>query len=507
MLQQEEYKMKTNIHIIKMVILCFAIVIGAIFMAGCSSSDSGSSDSSGSSSNDINDDSGSNTPAAFSVVSQGEIEGFGSVYVNGVKWETENVEIEIEGSAGFTESNLELGMQVVVEGNLDDSGTTGTATTIHFSDNLEGPISSIAISSTGAVKTLAVMGQTVIVEDGVTFFDDNDPTFTFATMAVGDVVEISGPTKADGSIHATFIEKKADDLNTFISGGGELEIKGIVENLGADNFQISGLTIDFSGVAPRNGTLANGVLVEVKGSALVGNTLTASDVEIKTAGLGVDDIDKAHVEGFVTDLNTAAQTFSINGQSVDYSTASFIGGTEAELLNGTKVEAEGPIVSGDLQAVKVEFKESIKFEANTETVNVGTGELTLEDLDGVTVVVDDAITEIEPAGSTLSDIVIGDEVKIRARESSDGTIVAIELEIEDEPSDRSIIQGPVHSFVSFGNVTILGVDVDTSTIENDDFKDDDIVIGRVEFFNRLAEGDLVKARFRSNAWDQIEFED
>jgi len=31
--------------------------------------------------------------------------------------------------------------------------------------------------------------------------------------------------------------------------------------------------------------------------------------------------------------------------------------------------------------------------------------------------------------------------------------------------------------------------------------------GRSEFFDRLAEGDLVKARFRSNAWDQIEFED
>jgi ribosomal protein S28E/S33 len=238
------------------------------------------------------------------------------------------------------------------------------------------------------------------------------------------------------------------------------------------------------------------------------STLTATDVEIKPAGLGVDNIDEAEVEGFVTNLNTAAQTFQVNGQLVDYSTAAFIGGTETELFNGTKVEAEGPIAGGVLQAEKVEFKESIKFEANAATVNVGAGTLTLEDLAGITVVVDDALTEFEPAGSKLSDIVIGNEVKIRAREGSGGDIVAIELEILDQPSDRTIIQGPVTSFVSLGDVTILGVVVvDTTTIKDDDFEDNDIVIGRDEFFNRLAVGDLVKARFRDNVWDQIELED
>jgi hypothetical protein len=76
------------------------------------------------------------------------------------------------------------------------------------------------------------------------------------------------------------------------------------------------------------------------------------------------------------------------------------------------------------------------------------------------------------------------------------------------PSDRAIIQGPVTGFVSGGNVTILDtVVVDTTTIDNDDFKDEDTIIGRTEFFNRLAVGDLVKARFRAGAWDEIEFED
>ena len=490
--------MKTKNSIIIRVIFCFAILIGLNFMVGCGGGGGGGSDTSSG---------GGTTPAAATSVSQGEIEGVGSVFVNGVEWETDSVEVEIEGSPGFSESDLQLGMVVKVEGDLDVGGTTGTASTISFDDNLEGPISSITTSSTGSVKTLLIMGQTVVVENGVTTFD-NTPPYSFAAMAVGDVIEVSGPTNVDGSVQATFIEKKADDLATFLAAGNELEVKGVVSGLTGTTFLINALTIDYSTATVRDGTLANGVTVEVKGTDLVGNTLTATDVEIKPAGLGVDDIDDAEVEGFVTNLNTAAQPFEVNGQSVNYSAAEFIGGPEADLLNGTKVEAEGPIVGGVLQAEKVKFKDTIEFEANAATVNAGAGTLTLEDLAGITVTVDNALTEIEPAGSDLNDIVIGNELEIRAREGSGGAIVAIELEILTQPSDRAIIQGPVDSFVSGGNVTILGVVVDTTTIDDDDFQDiNDNPIGRTASFNQLAVGDLVKARFRSGAWDEISFED
>jgi hypothetical protein len=126
--------------------------------------------------------------------SSGAIEGFGSVFVNGVEWETNGTEFEIEGVGGFSENDLHEGMRVKVEGTFDDNGTTGTATKIRFDDNLEGPISSVTTSSSGSVKTLVVMGQTAIVEAGVTIFDNNDPAFTFAALNdpgnVGNVVEI-----------------------------------------------------------------------------------------------------------------------------------------------------------------------------------------------------------------------------------------------------------------------------------------------------------------------------
>jgi hypothetical protein len=453
--------------------------------------------------------------------SSGAIEGFGSVFVNGVEWETTGTEFEIEGVGGFTENDLHEGMRVTVEGTFDDNGTTGTATRIRFDDNLEGPISSVTTSSSGSVKTLVVMGQTAIVEDGVTFFDNNDPAFTFAALGpgnVGNVVEISGSTNFDGSIRTTYIERKADDLATFLLTD-DLEIEGVVENLAGNTFQINLLTVDFTGVIPRNGVLADGVTVEVKGNNLVGNTLTAMDVEIKPAGLGLDDIDKAEVEGFVTDLNTGAKTFKIDGQPVDYATAEFIGGTEAELLEGIEVEAEGPIVLGTLVAVTVKYEDSVKFEANVATKDVGAGTLTLEGFAGITIQVDDVLTEFDGVAD-LNGIDPGDNLKIRGRVSDTGpgstTVSASEIElISTTPDTRAIVQGTVDSFSppppgGTGIVTILGVvDVNTNTINDDDFEDGDISIGRDEFFRRLNNGDLVKARLdlTSGDWDQIEFED
>jgi len=447
------------------------------------------------------------------------VQGFGSIIVNDRELETEGAEVEIEGedpfpcSPSLTEDcGLREGMVVRVEGSFDDNGTTGTATRIEYEDNLEGPISAFAETTPGQVKRLTILAQTVIVQNGVTRFDNNDPNFDeFADLGpgnVGNVVEVSGFVDFDGSIRATFLERKA-----LAPGPADIyEIKGTVANLNPilSTFEINGLTIDFTGVTPRNGTLANGVPVEVKGDNLVGNTLEATDVEIKRAGLGLDDIAKAEVEGFITNLNGAAQTFEINGQLVNYAAAKFIGGTEAELADGVKVEAEGPITGGTLDAVEIKFKDSIKFEANALTVEAGAGTLTLEGLPGITVQAD-ALTEFIDVAN-LSGISVDDNLRIRGRRASPSstTVIATEIELRSTtPDNRAIIQGPVDSFVAFSTVTIIGVDVDTTTIQDDDFKDEDTIIGETEFYNRLDVGDLVKARLDLDTgnWDQIEFED
>jgi hypothetical protein len=166
-------------------------VVAILTLAGC-----GSSGSSGTSA--------VSTPG----LSAGQIEGFGSVIVNGVEFETESAEIEIEGLETASQNDLREGMLVEVEGTFNADDSTGNATRVRFEDTLEGPITAMAPSDTGLVKTLTVLGQTVIVESGVTLFD-NTPPLTFADLDAGLVIEVSGHTMADGSIRATFIELKA----------------------------------------------------------------------------------------------------------------------------------------------------------------------------------------------------------------------------------------------------------------------------------------------------------
>ena len=450
-------------------------------------------------------------------VSAGEIEGFGSIIVNGIEFETSSSEIEFEDQAPFQcspslsdDCGLKKGMLVAMDSSFDDNGTTGSAFRIRFEDNLEGPISAVVETTPGLVKTLTVLAQTVIVENGVTQFDNSDPGFdSYNDVGPGNinnVVEVSGFVNADGSIRASFIERKS-----LAPVPGELfEIKGVVSNLNGalSTFQINGLTINYTGIVPRNGTLANGVNVEVKGDSLVSNTLSATDVEIKPAGLGVDNIGKAEVEGFIANLNTGAKTFTINGQLVNYAAAAFFNGAEADLSNGTKVEAEGPISGGVLQAVKVEFRDSVRFEANADTVNANS--LTLEGLPGITVQVDD-FTQFDGVAN-LGGVNSGDNLRIRGRRFSPGstTVIATQVELKSTTSDdRAIIRGPVDGFGANTSVTIIGVLVNTTTIQNDDFKDNDVIIGEAAFFSQLNVGDLVKARrdLTSGNWDQIEYED
>lgn len=403
-------------------------------------------------------------------------------------------------------------MMVILENAFDDNGNPTTVTRIRYEDNIEGPIRDFSQSADGRVKTLTVMGQTVLLQDGVTTFDNNDPGFDdfsdIGSANIDNLVEVSGYMDFDGSIRATYIERKA----LAATPGDLFEVKGVVSNLdtASATFDVNGLTVDFSGVVPRNGTLSDGRLVEVKGDTLVGDTLQAKDVEIVTGGLNVEDAVKVSLEGYLSNLDAAAGTFEINGQKVDYAGAVFIGGSDAELADGVKIEAEGPVSNGVLTATKVVFKDSIKIEANLAEIDATAGSLTLQGLTGISVQ-SDGLT-IFDGFSGLDDLTAGNHLKIRGRRtpSTGSTIIASQIErIDTAPDDRTLIQGPVDGFVAFSSVDILEVSVDTTSIANDDFKDHDTIIGEAEFFSRLSIGVLVKARFDldTGTWDQIEFED
>ena len=452
-------------------------------------------------------------------LASGTIEGFGSVIVNGVKFEVEGAEVEFEHGAPVTISGanqtqfLHEGMHVELEGSFDDNGQTGTATRIAINGELQGEIAagSVATSPTTGVVSFTLLGQRVLAFPGTTLVDDSLPlNGALSNLAAGQFVEVHGLPDGTGTIQATFIEFKAADQASFnlLSGAGELELTGAITALGTGTLSIGSQLVD-TAAAAVDGSLSVGTLVEVKGT-LSGTTLVATLVHVED-GFGPQD--KIDLEGLVRNL-TASQ-FSLNGQLVDYSSATFFGGVQADLANGLRVEAEGPIANGILVARKIKFKDSFRYEGAVTQLNATTLQIAVPAPAGGTlnVLVDTAI--MVDGGSLTAN----NDIKLRARIADGSNLIAIRISDGGSPNGRQIFEGPVAAFNQANDsVELLNngtggglVEVDISTINDithpsgSDFEIEDAKVSKAAFYQALNVGDRVKARF-DGSWDQIEIE-
>jgi hypothetical protein len=419
-------------------------------------------------------------PTPVGVTSKGTISGFGSVIVNGVRYNTNSATFTIDGASG-SQSDLSVGDVVVLQGTVNDDGTSPTATSVTFDDAVEGPISAIDT----AASTITVLGQLVHI-DADTSFDDSISPASIDGLSVNDIVEVSGFVLADGSISATRIEPKP--------AGGEFEVTGIVSNLAGMMFDINALEVDFSAAQLDNfpgGSPENGQRVEVKGSTFgAGGELLATRVEFKGNDFG-DDGDLVELEGFITRFVDATD-FDVEGIPVTTTgTTTFENGTAADLALNRKVEVEGSIdASGLITATKVELKLANFIRIEGRVDSVGSGFVTIF---GVTINTD-PLTRFEDKSDAdleifnLSHIAVGDYLETRGYEDASG-VVATQVERDEFRGDVAI-RAFVDS-VSDPNFTIHGVPIETNggTV----FRDvNDQVIPAGVFFGQ-AMGSLVEA--------------
>ena len=428
---------------------------------------------------------GRGSPVA--IFSKGTITGFGSVIVNGVRYDTNAASFDIDGVSG-TQDDLSVGDVVIVQGTIADDGVNGTASSVTFGDLVEGPISAID----SVAGTLVVLGQLVHI-DADTSFDDNISPASIDGLAVNDVVEVSGLVRADGSISATRIEAKP--------AGGEFEVTGFVSSLSGTIFQINNLVVDFSSAQLDNfpgGTPENGQIVEAKGTVISANgELIATRVEFKGNDFNPANGAQVEIEGFITRF-VSPQDFDVAGISVTTTTATtFIGGVAGDLGLNIKVEVEGTVnANGVLVASEVDIRRTNKVRATAlvDSVNAAGNSLVVI---GITVNVD-AATRLEDKSNadvrpfTLADINAGDYIEVRGDEfpAGSGQILAARLE-RDDVDNETILQGFVEA-MSDPSYTVLGVSIqtDAGTV----FRDvNDNVITAAEFFQQLSVNDLVKA--------------
>lgn len=447
------------------------------------------------------------------AISVGPILRFGSIFVNGIEWDTSEAEITINENLS-TDSLLRLGMVVTVEGKLDDLSPKGKATLVIFDADLKGPISSIALDGNDAtLKKLVVLGRTVIVEQNVTVFDGGDPLFNFDTMAVDDVVEVSGLLDGSGAIHATRIEKEGE----YVPGNTRAELKGKITNFdGASTFNIGDNTVVLTpdtDLSELPTGVQNGLFVEVKGILISAAKVAALKIELEEEELG-DDFDHASIEGFISDFINAA-SFKVSGQAVDASRAALRPDDPSRLRNGVKVEVKGSIVNGVLVADEVAFKGGeVKIEARLKDAPVVDGASGTMVLLGIKVAINSS-TQFEggedgrPFG--LADIRAGDFLKLKGFGVGEGVVATrIKRERVEEIKLRGFVQA---SDPAAGTLTILGLMIQTGA--QTEFRDEnDVSIpSAAAFFERLKAGDLVEVvdegdgdETAIDVADEVEFE-
>jgi hypothetical protein len=427
---------------------------------------------------------GSDQPASVGadpVMTVGAISGFGSVHVNGVRFDTSGAQITLDGQPG-SEAQLRVGHVVRIDGTRSRDGREGRASSIALDDAVQGPVQSID----AAAVTLVVLGQRVQV-DGLTSFDDRFQPASLAGIAVGALVEVSGFRDAQGVIHATRIEPK--DAND------AFEITGTVANHDAvaRRFDIGTLTVDYSAAQLDDlpgGAPQNGLLVEVKGGTLDANgVLRATRVEGKRDGM--DDDRDAEVEGLITRF-VSVTDFDVGGRPVTTTSGTrFEDGTSADLALGVRVEVEGDIRNGVLIAEKVKFEReaNLRVSAGIESIDAGAGTFSVL---GITIqshagtrFEDKTDAQLRPFD--LTSLRVGDFVEVRGSPgTAPGSIAAALVERED--AGRIELRG-IAADVAQPQLTILGVTVFTNG--NTEFEDEgDNPISSADFFAR-APGRLV----------------
>ncbi|GLI39402.1 fibronectin type III domain-containing protein [Geobacter hydrogenophilus] len=305
---------------------------------------------------------GGSAPVASQGTSKGVITKLGSIFVNGVEYDTTGANIAMENPDDVA-GGLKVGMIVTVDGDFSDS-THAKAKNVKFADNLEGPIATLD----SAAKTMTVLGQNITF-DSSTVFDD----FNSAPMP-GQMVQVSGFADASGTIKATRIERHLPDWTP----ATVVELKAAITTMPtATSFTIGGLTVDATGITLPAGT-AVGSFVKVEGTltAFTSTTLKATKVSSFKEGIEVDDTHKGRVEVEGLVQNLTGNTFTVAGTQVNAGNLSLTG-----VANGVKVEVEGTFANGVLNATKITVETAAPPatvpSAPAPTAAAGSGQVTI----------------------------------------------------------------------------------------------------------------------------------
>jgi hypothetical protein len=276
------------------------------------------------------------------IYAQGSIMGFGSVRVNGIKFDDMAATVQLDGQAGRS-ADLRLGMVASIQGRRGADVTLGIASSIDVWSIAQGPVT----SSLAGQFTLA--GMTLQTDSGTVF----DGLTGAAALVPGLTVRVWGFQAAVDGSHWVATRVAAVNAASVVS-------TGLVTVSGSQRF-VNGLQI----TGPAVAGLTAGALVRVQGTiAPAGNSLQVDSVKLLGADSGPVPQGETEIEGLVTVALSTTQ-FTLGTVDVDASNATF-SPANAKITTGTRLEAKGIWQGRVLKATKVE----VENEVNAQEIEI-----------------------------------------------------------------------------------------------------------------------------------------
>jgi len=424
------------------------------------------------------DKSTANNSAVINKSSTGVITGFGSIFINGVEYETDQASFIVDGVTG-DESLLKLGMVVTLSGDAAADGT-GNAIAVEFENEVEGIV--IDNANYGTDGTFNIMGLTIHTDEDTVFESAVDSVTSMAEITNGNVIEVSGYSSGDGNVWATRLEVK----KSLISNGDNIEMKGRVSLPITDTtFMIGEMVVNYASAEFDDMTadmIAEGLLLEVKSDSDLNdaNELVATKIELKNSGKKEhkyeDDDEEVEVQGVITNVVSSTE-IEINGSTVLLdNTTRIVHGDATTLAIGLKVKVKGNVdVDGNLVAEKLVFKPSgdIKMSGKIDATDIANNTIKLfgltVTLNNSTMVEDDRDdvdkSELVKYKFGVDDLNVGDWIKVKAFKNASGGLTATKAERKTFTENKEEkLEGKIESVDMVAlTMVVSGVTVDYSS--------------------------------------------
>lgn len=364
-------------------------------------------------------------------VAQGTVNGFGSVIVDGNRFDDSQVPTLEENEPGvLTQTESRLGERVEVE---HDAGGVARRVMVH-------PALVGVIDTVGAPTGFTVLGQSVVVNTQAL----HGPVTQFGggytgigSVNTGEAVEVHGFVVRTGtgfSVQATRVEK-LPALPSF------LKVTGLASGVGPADFRLGSLVIGTATATllPEGSALADGQIVSVLAAAesLQANPaapqrLRAAQVRIRSLGaVGTEVV----VSGVISASDPLGFSFDLDGTRVSHTDAA-VSPSGSALVDGLYVQVRGVLMGeGAIRATEVTLRDGrsqaeAELKGNVDAFDAATKRFVVRG-----VAVDASRAEIEGcAGGVLAD-----GLYVSVEGSLDATmVIAKSVHCEGESKDATV---------------------------------------------------------------------